>query len=150
MFGFFVCLVNIQTLERIWSKTCFHWPSLVAQMVKNLPAMWETKAWSLGWEDPLEKGVATHSSILARKSRGERHLVGCSPCGHVGWGRTESLLFVCFAFIIISWQDCEAAANGQPSQTPRWLSLSTRRNPNGFKECHGTGSGSGVQHEWGS
>ena len=39
--------------------------SLVAQMVKNLPAMQETRVWSLGWEDPLEKGMATHSSILA-------------------------------------------------------------------------------------
>ena len=38
---------------------------LVAQMVKNLPAMWETQVRSLGWEDPLEEGVATHSSILA-------------------------------------------------------------------------------------
>ena len=34
-------------------------------MVKNLPAMWETWVWSLGWEDPLEKGMATHSSTLA-------------------------------------------------------------------------------------
>ena len=40
---------------------------LVAQMVKNLPAMWETRVRSLGWEDPLEKEVATHSSILAWK-----------------------------------------------------------------------------------
>ena len=39
--------------------------SLVAQMVKNLPAVWETWVQSLGWEDPLEKGMATHSSILA-------------------------------------------------------------------------------------
>ena len=39
--------------------------SLVAQMVKNLPAMQETKIWSLGQEDPLEKGMATYSSILA-------------------------------------------------------------------------------------
>ena len=38
---------------------------LVAQTVKNLPAMWETRVWSLGWEDPLEKGMATHSNILA-------------------------------------------------------------------------------------
>ena len=37
----------------------------VAQLVKNLPAMWETWIRSLGWEDPLEKGKATHSSILA-------------------------------------------------------------------------------------
>ena len=39
--------------------------SLVAQLVKNLPAMRETWVGSLGWEDPLEKGKATHSSILA-------------------------------------------------------------------------------------
>ena len=38
--------------------------SLVAQLVKNLPAMWETWVQSLGYEDPLEKGKATHSSIL--------------------------------------------------------------------------------------
>ena len=37
----------------------------LAQLVKNLPAMWETWVRSLGWEDPLEKGKATHSSILA-------------------------------------------------------------------------------------
>ena len=41
------------------------WASLVAQLVKNLPAMQETWVQSLSWEDPLEKGKATHSSILA-------------------------------------------------------------------------------------
>ena len=41
------------------------WASLVAQLVKNLPAMRETWVRSLGWEDPLENGKATHSSILA-------------------------------------------------------------------------------------
>ena len=41
--------------------------SLVGQLVKNSPAMWETWVWSLGWEGPLEKGKATHSSILAWK-----------------------------------------------------------------------------------
>ena len=41
------------------------WASLVAQLVKNLPAMWETWVRSLGGEDPLEKGKATYSSILA-------------------------------------------------------------------------------------
>ena len=39
--------------------------SLVAQMVKNLPAMWETWVQSLGWEDSLEEGMATHFNILA-------------------------------------------------------------------------------------
>ena len=41
------------------------WASLIAQLVKNPPAMQETWVLSLGWEDPLEKGTATHSSILA-------------------------------------------------------------------------------------
>ena len=39
--------------------------SLVAQRIKHLPAMWETRVRSLGWEDPLEKEMETHSSILA-------------------------------------------------------------------------------------
>ena len=43
----------------------YSWTFLVAQLVKNPPAMWETWVWSLGWEDPLEKGKATHCSILA-------------------------------------------------------------------------------------
>ena len=43
----------------------YSWVSLMAQKVKNLPAMWETWVQSLGWEDPLEKGMATHSGILA-------------------------------------------------------------------------------------
>ena len=52
-------------LSLFFSKYCFIWASLVAQMVKNLPAMQETWVWSLGWGDPLEEGMATHSSILA-------------------------------------------------------------------------------------
>ena len=43
----------------------YSWASLVAQLVKNLPAMRETWVWSLGWEDPLEKAKTTHSSTLA-------------------------------------------------------------------------------------
>ena len=48
--------------ERVAIKT-----SLVAQMVKHLPTMWETRVQSLDWEDLLEKEMATHSSNLARK-----------------------------------------------------------------------------------
>ena len=43
----------------------YSWDSLVAQLVKNPPAMQETWVRSLGWEDPLEKGMSTHSIILA-------------------------------------------------------------------------------------
>ena len=45
------------------------WAFLVTQMVKNLPEMQETWAQSLGWEDPLEKVMATHSYILAQRDR---------------------------------------------------------------------------------
>ena len=43
--------------------------ALVTQRVKKLPAVWDTKVRSLSWEDPLEKGVATHCSILAWRSQ---------------------------------------------------------------------------------
>ena len=55
--------------------------SLVAQLVKNLPAVQETQFRSLGWEDPLEKEKATHSSILAGKSHGQRSLGGLQSMG---------------------------------------------------------------------
>ena len=51
--------------EGIGSPLQYSWASLVAQLVKNPPAMWETWAQSLGWEDSLEKGKAMHSSVLA-------------------------------------------------------------------------------------
>ena len=51
--------------EAIGYPLQFSWAFLVAQLVKNLPAMWETWVRSLGWEDPPDKGKATHSSIVA-------------------------------------------------------------------------------------
>ena len=61
---------EILTLVLYFSFRLFYlyglnWASLVAQMVKNPPAMQETQVQSLGWENPLEKGMAIHSSILA-------------------------------------------------------------------------------------
>ena len=53
------------------------WASLVAQMVKNLPAMQKTWVQSLGWEDPLEKGKATHSSILVQRIPWTVQSMGC-------------------------------------------------------------------------
>ena len=52
-------------LEGIGYPLQYSWASLVAQTVKNLPAVWEIWVQSLGWEDPLEKEITTHSSILA-------------------------------------------------------------------------------------
>ena len=51
-------------------------------MVKNLPAMQETQVWSLGHEDPQEKGIVTHSSVLAWRIHGQGSLVGFSLWGH--------------------------------------------------------------------
>ena len=53
------------SLSFFWTYIHLCRASLVAQTVKNLPAMWEAWVQSLGWEDPLEEGMATHSSILA-------------------------------------------------------------------------------------
>ena len=55
--------------------------SLVAQTVKNLAAMWETRVQPLGWEDPLEKGMATLSSILAWRIPWTEESGGLQPHG---------------------------------------------------------------------
>ena len=65
----------------------YSWGSLVAQMVKNLPVMWETWVRSLYWEDPLEEGMATHSSILAWRIKrteepGGLHCIASQRAGH--------------------------------------------------------------------
>ena len=72
--------------NRYWSSTFYigklrtPWASLEAQLVKNPPAMQETWVQSLGWEDPLEKGKATHSGILARVAKSRTQLSELSPC----------------------------------------------------------------------
>ena len=95
----FICL-NVFFSGRIWERDQFQHKknqraSLVAQMVKRLPAMHETGVWSLGWEDPLEKEMATHSSILAWKipwteELGRLQSMGLQRVGH-DWA--TSLLF---------------------------------------------------------
>ena len=60
-------------------------PSLVVQMVKNLPGMQETQVRIHSWEDSVDKEMATHSNILSGESHGQRSLVGYSP-----WGGKES------------------------------------------------------------
>ena len=58
-------ILDMRKLRLRKVKCLTRWASLVAQLVKNPPAMWETWVLSLGREDPLEKGKGTHSSILA-------------------------------------------------------------------------------------
>ena len=68
--------------ERIGYPLQYSWDSPVAQPVRDLPAMWETWVQPLGWEDPLEKGKVTHSSILAWR---------CSPWSCKELDTTEQL-----------------------------------------------------------
>ena len=78
------------------------WAPLVAQRVKRLPAMWEAWVWSLGWKNPLEEEMATHSSILAWTIPWEQEPVGYNPWGHK-WICTHTLLFILeFQNILIS------------------------------------------------
>ena len=83
------------TQSRTWlkrlSSSSSSRASLVAQMVKHLPTMQETRVWSLGGEDPLEKEMATHFSILAWRIPWTKDLVGYSPWGHKESDTTERL-----------------------------------------------------------
>ena len=87
--------------------------SQVAQMVKHLPAMWETWVQSLGWDDSLEKEMATHSSTLAGKSHGQRSLVGYSPRGHKELDMTERLHFSLI----------QSVQNRKICREKKWISL---------------------------
>ena len=74
---------------------------LVAQLVKNPPAMWETWVRSLSWEDPLEKGKATHSSILGLENSMDCIVHGVSK----SWTQLSDFhftLFLCVSFLALS------------------------------------------------
>ena len=77
--------------------------SLGTQRLKRLPEVWETWAQSLGWENPLEKEMATHSSLLAWKIPW-RSLVGYSPWGCKESDMTEWLHFL-FFLSSVKWDD---------------------------------------------
>ena len=75
------------TGEGIGYQLHYSWASLVAQMIKNLPAMRDTWVPSLGWENPLEEGMATHSSIPAwripwAEEPGGLQSIGSQRVGH--------------------------------------------------------------------
>ena len=75
--------------------------SLIAQSLKNLPAVQETQVRSLSWEDPLEKEMATHSSILAWKISWTQEPGGlCSPWGREESGMTEQLTLITVYLLI--------------------------------------------------
>ena len=88
----------------LFKSTYFLYISLVAQMVQNLFAMQEIWVWSLGWEDPLEKGMATHSSILAwgiswTEETGGLQSKGSQRVRH-DWA-TNTLIFINFTYYIL-------------------------------------------------
>ena len=92
---------------KIWN---FFWASLVAQMVKCLPAVWETRVQALGWEDPLEKEMATHSSTFAWKipwteEPSRLQSMGWQRVGH-NWATSLQELFgiVCLSYTL-NWQN---------------------------------------------
>ena len=84
------------------------WPSLVTQMVMNLPVMRESQVWSLGREDPLEKGMATHSSILARRIPWIEEPGGLQSMGsqRVGHNRATDIC-TCMHVFFILYQLCQ-------------------------------------------
>ena len=83
--------LNWRGLQVITAPGIHSWyTSLVAQTVKHLPTMWETRVWSLGWEDPLEKEMATHSSILAWRIPWTEEPGGHSPWSLKGLDTTEA------------------------------------------------------------
>ena len=72
-------MVSLSVMSSCRMNTCSmekSWVPLVAQMVNYLPARWEAQVQSLGQEDPLEKGMTTHCSILPGESNGQRSLAG--------------------------------------------------------------------------
>ena len=110
----------------------YSWASLVAQLVKNLPAMRETWVWSLGWEEPLEKGKATHSSILEWELLIPEFqgLYIYSPWGHKELGTTEQLsyiyMYVCIYIYIHMHtyiQEIGRETSPEPNQSEPYLGL---------------------------
>ena len=78
---------NKQALAVPKVETTQNWASLVAELVRSLPAMQETWVWSLGWEDPLEKGKAINTPVLW-----PREFLGLVHGGHKELDTTEWLL----------------------------------------------------------
>ena len=77
--------------------------ALVAQKVENLPTMWETWVWSLGWEDLLEEGLATYSSILVWRipiDRGARQSTGSQRVGH-DWATKHTHTQILELFVLV-------------------------------------------------
>ena len=82
----------------------YSWASLVAQLVKNPPAMGDTRVWSLGWEDLLEKGTPTHSSILASRIPWTKEPSRLQSMGSQSWTLLERLSGHVKPWKVVHWQ----------------------------------------------
>ena len=91
--GIFIYISPCNPHDEFVVRFAYHWGSLVAQMVKNLSVRQETWVWTLGQEDPQEKGMTTHFSILARRILGQRRLAG-----YCSWGHRAGHSWVTFTF----------------------------------------------------
>ena len=105
-------MVHISLSFFNWRIIALHGASLVAQTVKNPPATQETQVWSLGWEDPLEKGMEPTPVFFPGKFHGQRSLVAYSPQSCKELDMTERQLTLLFAL-----QYCISSCC-----TKRWIS----------------------------
>ena len=111
---------GIQNMRYIYTT----WASLIAQSVKYLPAMMETQVRFLGWEDPLEKEMATHSSILAWRIPWTESLAGYSPWGHKSETRLSNQTTIYYLAIkkwmkmtfVTTWMDPQIITLSEVSQ----------------------------------
>ena len=92
-------------------------------VIKNLPAVQETRVWVLRWEDPLEKGMATHSSILAWRIPWTENLAGQSPWGCKESDTTEQLTLSCWERAGEGNSARVAQSSPSPHVHPPWMSV---------------------------
>ena len=105
------------------SGHAYFWAFLVAQTVKNLPAMWETQVRFQVWEDPLEMGMATHSNILAwripwTEEPGRLQSIGSQRVGH-DWETCTSLQLLTFRGLSLGMKCCCAPDLHEADPKPR-------------------------------
>ena len=114
--------------------------SLLAQMVKNLPAIRETWVWSLGWEDPLEEGMATHSSIFTWRihmDRGAWQSMGLKESDKTEWLSTYTSLWPNFHICTWHWKsysfDCTVQIMDEGKARQNWKGITWAFGGGGIK-----------------
>ena len=117
--GVFVRIKPVNTYQMIRTVLDIVRASLVVQLVKSLPAMWETWVWSLSWENPWRRKWQPTPLFLPGKSHGWRSLAGYSPWGSKESDTTERLHFHFLSFMSVS--------NLRYTYLPGWIHAFRRR-----------------------